>query len=695
MNKLLWISSAPAVFVAFVAWRYVRGRPFSRHALNVYGSLFLLGYFVATAGLGIFWVANQELPAFDLHYLFGYVTIGLLSAHVAFNWRVLVAFFRKRAPSHLVTADRLRWKPAWALAWKGILLAAFGTVCFLIGQRAATRTIRVEAVAVEKAEEVSATSVSPDRPQKSLGDPAPIPRVMVNAPEGRIPLAEYYNDKVQHTRASVMSRSGGIDWSSQPSVYKSYPAAETVELPRSFKLALGVPLTEAVENRYVFPKAFDPGEPMSLAEISNLLALTNGITGGISAPDGIYYLRAAPSGGALYPTVIYVLVNRVEGLEPGLYHYAIDRHGLHRVKKGSFLDEIAPWIMRYDLVRSSNVTVFLAAIFYRTSWKYGAEKSFRYVCLDVGHVAGNLTLAASALGYAACMVGGFDDGRVNAFLGIDEKEEAALLVIPVGKAVGEADGPERTPVFRPVGLSAQDGERSLMQFVQFGTRFSSVPGAQTRPWEPESRQPKPYAGHRRVSLPEPEHAGMPVVETIARRRSTRTFASQGVPLEALSSLLFYSVGWKGEEGARREEFAVDGIDPLEIYVVVNNVRGIEPGIYYYDRLTHELVVLRTGSFRQEIYEAGLFQEVVGASGVVFVKTVDYTRMVARYGDRGYRYASLQAGFIGNTLYLESVARGLGVTGIGAFFEGEVDGLLGLDRRRESTLYLTAVGTPTG
>ncbi|MBI2503495.1 MAG: SagB/ThcOx family dehydrogenase [Candidatus Latescibacteria bacterium] len=690
MNKLLWISSAPVVFVAFVAWRHLRGRPLSRHALNIYSSLFLLGYFAATAGLGIFWVANQELPAFDLHYLFGYVTLCLLAAHLAFNGRVLAAFFRKKAPSQLVMADRHQWKPAWRLAWKGMLLTVFGAISFLLGQRAATRTIRVE-----PAVEITAASASSDKLGKSPGDPVPIPRVMVDTPEGRIPLAEYYNDQVQHTRASVVSRSGGIDWSNQPSVYKSYPDAETVDLPRDFELTLGVPLTEAVENRYGLPRAFDPGEPMSLVELSNLLTLTNGITGGIQTPQGIYYLRAAPSGGALYPTVIYVLVNRVEGLEPGLYHYAIDRHSLHRVKEGASSAEIAPWIMRGDLVRSSHVTVFLTAIFYRTSWKYGAEKSFRYVCLDVGHVAGNLTLAASTLGYAVCMVGGFDDSQVNTFLGIDEKEEAALLVIPVGKAVDGPDGPEKTPVFQPAGLSAQDGKRSLMQFVQFGTRFRAVPGAQIRPWGPESRQPKPYEGHRRISLPEPERAGMLVVETIARRRSSRTFTSHGVPLESLSSLLFYSAGWKGEGGVRREEFAVDGIDPLEIYVVVNKVRGIEPGIYYYDRLVHELVVLRTGSFRQEIYEAGLFQEVVGASGVVFVKTVDYTRMAARYGDRGYRYANLQAGVIGNTLYLESIARGLGVTGIGAFFEGEVDGLLDLDRRRESTLYLTAVGVPTG
>src|SRR5688572_29753636 len=85
MTKLLLVATPLALFAAFVVARAALGRPVSRHLLNVSSSVLLLGYIAATAGLGIFWVANQQLPPFDLHYLFGYGTVALVALHLFFN----------------------------------------------------------------------------------------------------------------------------------------------------------------------------------------------------------------------------------------------------------------------------------------------------------------------------------------------------------------------------------------------------------------------------------------------------------------------------------------------------------------------------------------------------------------------------------------------------------------------------------
>lgn len=93
MSKLFWVLLPLLLVVAGFALQAWRRRPPSRRTINMVASLLLLGYIAATAGLGIFWVANQQLPVFDWHYLFGYATVLLVGLHLAFNfgaaWRHL------------------------------------------------------------------------------------------------------------------------------------------------------------------------------------------------------------------------------------------------------------------------------------------------------------------------------------------------------------------------------------------------------------------------------------------------------------------------------------------------------------------------------------------------------------------------------------------------------------------------------
>ena len=96
MNKLVWVF-LPLLAAALLAGALaLRGRLPTRARLNAISSLLLLVYLLATAGLGIFWVANQHLPVFDWHYLFGYATVLLVVLHLAFNLRALLAALRPR-----------------------------------------------------------------------------------------------------------------------------------------------------------------------------------------------------------------------------------------------------------------------------------------------------------------------------------------------------------------------------------------------------------------------------------------------------------------------------------------------------------------------------------------------------------------------------------------------------------------------
>ena len=166
--------------------------------------------------------------------------------------------------------------------------------------------------------------------------------------------------------------------------------------------------------------------PLRLSQLSALLRASYGVTGALGAQP----LRAAPSGGALYPLEVYVAAQRVEALEPALYHFDPLRAALERIRPfGS--NELAGLTPYDELLVPSSAVAMISAVFWRSRFKYG-PRAYRFALLEAGHVAQNFLLAATGLGLAACPVGGFYDRRVDAFLGIDGLYEASLYLLPVG-----------------------------------------------------------------------------------------------------------------------------------------------------------------------------------------------------------------------------------------------------------------------
>ena len=166
--------------------------------------------------------------------------------------------------------------------------------------------------------------------------------------------------------------------------------------------------------------------PLPLAHLSTLLRASYGVTGALGSQP----FRAVPSGGALYPLELYVAAQRVEQLEPALYHFDPLRAALERLRSlGS--DELAGLTPYDELLVPSAAVAMISAVFWRSRFKYGS-RAYRFALLEAGHVAQNFLLAATALGLTACPVGGFYDRRVDAFLGVDGLYEASLYLLPVG-----------------------------------------------------------------------------------------------------------------------------------------------------------------------------------------------------------------------------------------------------------------------
>jgi len=214
-----------------------------------------------------------------------------------------------------------------------------------------------------------------------------------------------------------------MNWGIRPPTFKSYPDAKKIPLPMEQR-PRGLSLEEAIERRRSWREY--KGGPVSLADLSRILYYSAGIT------DPGQEYRAAPSAGALYPIEIYPVVNKVQGLAAGIYHYAVRDHALELVKEGDFRSELVRHAVGQEMVWDAQVVLILTAVFQRTRWKYG-ERAYRYILLEAGHIGQNVYLAAGSAGLGACAIGAFFDDDLNHLLGLDGREEAAVYMLTVGR----------------------------------------------------------------------------------------------------------------------------------------------------------------------------------------------------------------------------------------------------------------------
>lgn len=214
---------------------------------------------------------------------------------------------------------------------------------------------------------------------------------------------------------------------------------------------------------------------------------------------------------------------------------------------------------------------------------------------------------------------------------------------------------------------------------------------QPKPSHPERFKQYPKA--KTVQLPEPDFTGIGFEDAIRQRRSVRSYSLEPISLAQLSQLLFAAQGVTGKlfNHELRTAPSAGALYPFEIYMVVNNVTGLEPGIYHYAVIEHALHLIKTGSFKQQITSAGLGQDMLGNSAVTFVLSAIFDRVRQKYGDRGFRYTYMEAGHISQNISLQSVSLGLGSVTVGAFKDPALNELIGVDGVAEAAIYLHAVG----
>ncbi len=235
-----------------------------------------------------------------------------------------------------------------------------------------------------------------------------------------------YLRETRHSRSRLVG--GHMDWADQPDWYKTYPDAPRVKLPDLALDDSGL-FGALARRRSVREYAWSP---LQLGELGTLLWAAAGVT---ARQDGFAF-RTAPSAGGLYPIEHYVIVNAVEGIEPGLYHYDVLGRALERLLGGDLRLQIARAALDQRIAAQAQVVFVWTAVLERSRWKYG-ERFLRYVLLDAGHIAQNVALTATALGLGTCQIAAFYDEEAAQILGVDPDLEPVVYMSTAGRPAGE------------------------------------------------------------------------------------------------------------------------------------------------------------------------------------------------------------------------------------------------------------------
>lgn len=237
-------------------------------------------------------------------------------------------------------------------------------------------------------------------------------------------MGDLYHLETKYRREAMQQ--GGLDWAHQPSPYKEFPYALKHFSIRPLDQKGGRSLWEAIAQRRSIREFSN--QSITFPELSQLIWATQGIT--LRAWG--YEFRASPSAGALYPIETYLVVNRVEEIPSGLYHYNVKEAQLIFLKEGHFGPELCQAGLGQEMLEEAACVFVWTAIVQRSKWKY-RERAYRYIYMDVGHIGQTLYLAATALNLGCCTVGAFFDEEVDRIIGVDGKNEISVYLGVVGR----------------------------------------------------------------------------------------------------------------------------------------------------------------------------------------------------------------------------------------------------------------------
>lgn len=224
-----------------------------------------------------------------------------------------------------------------------------------------------------------------------------------------------------------------LDSSYYPTVWKKVSYKEYVRFPLYL-----LPLSKNLHSPNLYKTLLDristrlySKRLLSLSRLSEILYFSAGIKR-VSSSKPIK--RMYPSAGGRYPLEIYlVLIKKVKGLNPGIYHYNVKRHGLELLQDNISTSMINECFTENNKIITDSATglLVISGVFPRIEVKY-LNRTYRFINQEVGHLAQNIALTSIANKFKTCVIGGFLDEKINTLLDLEEEKEQSLCIVAFG-----------------------------------------------------------------------------------------------------------------------------------------------------------------------------------------------------------------------------------------------------------------------
>ncbi|YAI82270.1 MAG: SagB family peptide dehydrogenase [cyanobacterium endosymbiont of Rhopalodia sterrenbergii] len=502
-----------------------------------------------------------------------------------------------------------------------------------------------------------------------------------------ISIAVHYHERTKYHPETIATKNRGLDWSKQPSVFKQYKVGNSYDL-----------------TTYLLEKSPQDELARQWRRLSRLLTCSYGLTAKVATMGIPLYLRTTPSAGGLYPAEVYLISRGTSLLPSGLYNYQSNTHSLIHFWESDVWSDLQEACFEDLTLEDTQLSIITTAVFNRSAWRY-EDRAYRRIMLDTGHLLGNIELGCAINEYRPHLIGSFVDQIINRILYLDPNQEAAITVISL-KDISNSNrivfSPPKKTLF-PSEIHTHYPPIDEGELLSYFHRATEIRDPKPSPFsiltsDPSNLEDKynfPFClkVSTHTSPLDWNNDLINLENTILKRRSTRVYTGENLTLDELKSLLNFTY--------QSQDYKEIGLDPnpdyfdlelIETFIAVSGVTSLEEGCYYYAPKAQELRQIRFKNFRQELHYLCLGQYLGRDAGALVFHTADLQKAVAKYGDRAYRYLHLDAGHLGQRLNLAAIYLDLGVSGIGGFFDDQVNEVLGIPPE-EAVLYITTLGRP--
>ncbi|MGH9951940.1 MAG: SagB/ThcOx family dehydrogenase, partial [Nitrososphaeraceae archaeon] len=439
---------------------------------------------------------------------------------------------------------------------------------------------------------------------------------------------------------------------------------------------------------------------------------------------------------ALYPIELYVVCGDITpDLKAGVYHFGPADFSLTQLRTGDYRQALASTALaerEYDTILTSPLSIIFSSFAWRNAWKYQA-RSYRHWFWDCGVIVANLLATTASMKRPTKLIMGYVDDIVDRLLCLETLKEASIVIAPIGigscpksdskgnnnkqKEIAELPIPKIVPLSQRGEIdypdiwnmnqnsklldreqveSWIDSQKNItLDYQQAKTKHdrSSISKQQLEQGNQNlgiENNAEPILDRKDMSKDTGTPSTMTIGEVILRRGSTRRFDTHSsIPLSTLYSILDSST-W----GVPMDVFTNEGVmsSVIDTYFIANNVVGLEPGAYFFNRNLKAFDLLKRNASRQISGYLCLGQSLFSDASAVMFLMADLHKVLDDLGNRGYRVAQLEAGIIAGKIYLSSYAHSIGASGT-TFFDDAVTEFFAPHAANKSTMIAMGVGVP--